>query len=168
FGRRFEHDKQGLVTAVTFLGLGDRPILHPLGFARITRRWDERGHLLEEGHLDMDGKPTRGASFQAVRTRWTYEDGNPTSQETIGLDGKRLPGGIRLTYDSRGNLRTREYLEPFPPNREGTAVRRVYDYDDENNCNRIRYFDAKGKPALGSSSESAGLALRHDSHGRLT
>jgi YD repeat-containing protein len=166
FGRRFEHDKLGLVTAISFFGAQDRTEEHPLGYARVVRKWDDRGHLLEEMYLDLRGKPARGFFASGARLRWTYDaDGNPTTQESIGLDGKPTGGSVRMTYDLRGNLRTWELIT-LPRSESRPVARRELEYDNDDNCTHIRTFGADGKPIIDPVTASCGLALTYDNQGQ--
>jgi YD repeat-containing protein len=169
FGRRFEHDHHGMITAVTFLGPRDRPVLHSLGLARITRRWDERGQLLEEAYLDLNGNPARGRFGRGSRVTWTYdEDGNPTSEEVVGLDGSSSSRKSQFTYEKQGNLKTSEVRFSPGEGQPERLTRTVYEYDSDDNCILIRSFDAAGQPIIGTSTGSAGQALGYDEQGRIT
>src|SRR5262249_35720717 len=167
FGRRLERGQNGLVTAISFLGPSDLPVLNPQGYARITQRWDERGNLLAEAYFDLRGKPARGRFGSGIHVRWTYnEDGNPLRQEMIGLDGKVI-AGTAMSYDARGNpLESRTLLAPQArPDGPPWARRTVYKYDEKDNCTLVRSLGDGGAPAANPTGV-AGQAMTHDEQGR--
>jgi YD repeat-containing protein len=169
FGRRYEHDANGLVTEVTFLGPRGQQVPHPLGYARITRKWDAAGQQLEEAYLDLRGKPARGLFGRGARLRWTYDDeGRPTSQVSLDLDGKPAAGSVRLTYDALGNVVSREVTAPPPagPDDRFRAARTTYEYDGDN-CVRVRYFGPDGQPTAGGLGAVA-LGLSYDDERRVS
>ncbi len=169
FGRRYEHDANGLVTKVLFLGPRGQLVPHPLGYAQIARTWDASGLLLEEKYLDLRGKPARGFFGRGTLIRWTYDEhGRPTSQVSYDLNGNPMSGSMRFTYDSAGRLIVREMTHPAPTpaGERPRAVRTIFDYADDN-CFRISYFDAEGKPAPGSYG-AVRLGLHWDEQRRIT
>ncbi|MFO0846797.1 MAG: hypothetical protein U0797_31270, partial [Gemmataceae bacterium] len=169
FGRRYDHDGNGLVTEVSFLGPRGQPVPHPLGYARITRKWDAAGQLVEEAYLDLRGKPARGTFGRGAQLRWSYdEQGRPTSQLALGLDGKPSSGSVRFTYDGRGNLTVREVTNPAAgPDERGPVARTEYEYDRDGACVRVRYFGPDGKPAPGGLGAVA-LGLSYDEDRRVS
>jgi len=167
FGRKFTHDRNGMVQSESLLGAEDEPMLHPGGFARIERVWDDEGNHVETSYLDLREKPAL-AFGSLVRSKTKYDNnGNPVRRETFGPDGKPTVI-VRMNYDVRGHLLAEETLngEEKLISRNGPA-RREYTYDDDGNCTRVANFDPDGKPARSRGLACEVIALSYDKFGRM-
>lgn len=150
---RMHYDEHDDPVLISFHDADGRPAAHQVGNASNRKRFDERGYLVEQTFLGLDGQRVNTGFGASIRTDFDAR-GNRLSFRFFGADGQpfvRPERGFATAlfgYDERGNQVTAEFF--------GASGERVVNqfgvarwqkiYDDQGNQVEVRYYDATGRP----------------------
>ena len=130
------YDEHGNLIELRYLGLGDEPVnVSEMAYAVDRKKYDDRGNMLEDLHLDKDGK-------FAARFTYEYDEYNrPAKLCHWGADGKQLSLWQAYEYNARGS-RTAVLTWKGEQLWQQTRTK----YDEQQRPTEEIYLDGKGLP----------------------
>jgi S1-C subfamily serine protease len=108
------YDARGNVTEVAYFDEAGRLTRHTGGYARMAKKYDAEGDLLNITYYGLDGDP--------IAMRLMAEEIDPGGQAAaIGLE----PGDTILSYDGQGGLNQATFIRAVQAPGEGTRALRI-------------------------------------------
>lgn len=150
-------DSVGNPTQINFIGKDGKPVGNDGFQARMDRKYDEYGRLVEESYFDTEGKAINVAEGYSI-IRFEYDRaGRQVKNAVFGTDGKPVLSNDRYSsitceYDQKGNLISQKVFDTNskPINCMAGWQYNKYVYDPTTNYKTaVYYYDTAGKQVMG-------------------
>jgi len=122
----------------------NQSIIQRKNAARITRKHDDQGRVIELAFFGVDGKPVLDETEGAARITWKHDgQGRVVEQAFFGADGKPVV------------------------NKTGYAARYIWVHDESGNVTESASFGIDGQPVPDQVEGAARITWKHDAEGRV-
>ena len=128
--------------------------MHKDGYAKFTRKYDERGNEIEEAYFGIDGKPCLDNEEVASVKSQFDENNQEIRREFFGLDGKPcvLGGddpftGWEKSYHENGKVAKQTWFYTITPYKN-VLGKQIDEFDERGNNTSTCFLDMDDQPCL--------------------
>ena len=115
----YEYDNNNRIIKAYCTNLyGKKVSKHDLSYCETNFKYDDRGNIIEETFLDVNGKPACDVQKTYKRIKRYDERNNYIYEKNLGKDDKPIHGSsvnpeAKVTYDERGNITSMVCLDGY-------------------------------------------------------